>query len=122
MQPGGERSAPPEVDVAPTEGDRLDRADRQGGQGAERDQRVHAGGAVAEQPGRVPQERPPTGELDDDGQDQHGPSGAAVSGAARATTRAASARGHEMAARRPQWSGSVGRALVGRSLAPARRV
>ena len=75
VEPGGERPAAPEVEVAAPEGHGLDGADGQGGQGPEGDERVHAGRPVAEQPGAVPEERPAAGDLDGDGQDQDGPAG-----------------------------------------------
>jgi len=63
------------MQVSSAQGDRLDSADRQGGQCAEGDQRVHVGGAVAQQPAGVAEERPATDQLDEDRQAEHGPSG-----------------------------------------------
>ena len=85
VQPGGERAAPSEVDVATTEGDGLDGGDGQGGQGAQRDQGVHVGRAVAGQSGRVAEEGPAAADLHGHGQEQYVQPAVDVSGATVAT-------------------------------------
>ena len=95
-----------EVDVPAAERDGLDGAHGQRGQRAQGDERVHAGGPVAGQPGAVPQERPAPGELHGDGQEQHDPSGGRRLGADQGDgQRRPEANGHEMTPAGPSGPG-----------------
>jgi hypothetical protein len=59
--------------MAATQGDRLHRADRERGEGPDRDQRVHARAAVTQQTGTGAQERPTSCPFDYDGQTEDDP-------------------------------------------------
>ena len=107
VEPGGEGAAAAEVDVAAAEGDRLHRADGEGGQRPERDERVHARRPVAEQAGARAHEGPATDDLHGDGQRQHDPAAGSWS-RARARRRTAQ-RGPGARRRWPATSSPRGR-------------
>ena len=106
MQAGGELAPAAEVVVLPVQGDGLHRADGQRGQRPQGDQRVHGRRPPPGQAGRRLQKGPAPGELHHHGQCQNVQPSTALppSGATSEMTRAARARGQEMAARSAQWS------------------